>query len=172
MRAGGWTPVHSHRALHTQLQALRPRGCGPHHTNEETRAPRTRCPSGIVSLSPRRNPGCPPCRGLGEVGGCYPSYYLGLPQPPPHCTVGKPGSSKQVGTPRWGAAEVRQPCPRPKCFAGRKRLCCSAGSDRFQAIRAELQRYRQPVILFKQPLLFEVAGLVIAVTTRFAIVTG
>lgn len=47
-----------------------------------------------------------------------------------------------------------------------------AGSEGFRLLGPEFQLYQQPVILFKQTLLFKVAGLAGAVTTSIAIVTG
>lgn len=65
---------------------------------------------------------------------------------------------------RWSAAELRE--------AGSGSPLSLAGSEGFGLLGPEIQLYRQPVILFKQPLLFEVAGLASALTTSVAIVTG
>ena len=66
---------------------------------------------------------------------------------------------------RWSKAELLGE-------AGSSSPLILAGSEGFRLLGPEFQLYQQPVILFKQPLLFEVAGLAGAVTTSVAIVPG
>lgn len=96
------------------------------------------------------------------MGGCYPSYYLGSPQPL-HTVQWENRAPADRLAPRGGSGRGKAAVPGAEVLreAGSSSAVPGRFRHRFQAAGPELQRYRQPVILFKQPLLFGVAGLVI-----------
>lgn len=139
MRAGQWKllgPALSWGSAHTTSELWAQQG-GPRHTDKETRAPRTSRPSGTAGLSPKEEPWLSPAQGLGELGGCYPFHTLGSPQPFPHGTVGKPGTSEQGGPAGVGSVGGEAVWTELLRAAGSSALLFLAGLEhRFQAIRA------------------------------------
>lgn len=82
---------------------------------------------------------------------------------------------QRTGWPTEGGERQRRGGPRLNCCLRQEVALCyfwQVQSTDFRLLGPELQLYRQPVILFKQPLLFEVAGLTDAVPVSIAIVTG
>lgn len=126
-----------------------------------------------VCLSPQEESWLSPAQGAGSWE--LPLLLLLKVTVAPSTLYGGKTRHQLTGWPsKWGDWR-RRGSLRPNCCVRQEvALCCfwQVQNTGFRLLGPELQLYRQPVILFKQPLLFEVAGLADAVTMSITIVTG
>lgn len=150
MEAAG--SLHCRGALHTRPLSPWPSSMAPATQMRKLRLQEQVALVAWLVCHLRRNLGCPPHRGLGELGGCSPFHYIGSPQPLPYCS----GETRhqRTGWPIGGGGHQRQGCVRLNCFVRQEvALCCfwQIRNTGFRLLGPELWLYRSLLSCLNSP---------------------